>query len=106
LKIEVKKKIDVISDFRTGQKGEKVKRQAERVRNFKTQNQNASKKPLMLAGFVRLLKNDFHLCVMRSGKTNPDEGGLAGTLVTIIFLAMPRFVTGQNDASRRVINAG
>jgi hypothetical protein len=52
LKIEVKKKIDVISDFRTGHKGEKVKRQAKRIRNFKKQNQDVSKKPLMLAGFV------------------------------------------------------
>jgi len=95
LKIEVKKKIDVISDFRTGHKREKVKRQAKCIRNFKKQNQDVSKNPLMLAGFMRLLKNDFHLCVMRSGKTNSDEGGLAGTLVTIIFLAMPRFVTGR-----------
>jgi len=69
-----------------GTRGKKVKQQAKRIRNFKKPNQDASKKPLMLAGFVRLLKNDFHLCVRRSGKTNSAERGLAGTLVTIIFL--------------------
>ena len=60
----------------------------------------------MLAGFVRLLKNDFHLCVMRSGETNSAVRGLAGTLVTIIFLAIATICERENDASEVVINAG
>ena len=50
----------------------------------------------MLAGFMHLPDNDFDLCVVRSRKTNSAERGIAGTLVTIIFLPMPRSMAAEN----------
>jgi hypothetical protein len=59
LKIEVKKKIDVIFDFRPGKKWTKRKPSSGNAFAISKQDDDVSKKPLMLAGFVHVLKKIF-----------------------------------------------